>query len=181
MLSFPSPREAFETEASNVMNTEQPIVLACDFREVREVIEVRIVDGRSVSVCTSSLVELFGLITFGMRGIGQVATLPAARAEVRLTRVFGSGTIRQKCRQERNVGVTVRRKQGRRMKRENGESEMERYDMRTANTLSHACTRCLYATQVSENIRAWTPHKCQKMCVRHGVCARITIMSNLKK
>ena len=30
------------------------------------------------------------------------------------------------------------------MKQENGEGEMERYDMITANTLSHACTRCLY-------------------------------------
>ena len=30
------------------------------------------------------------------------------------------------------------------MKQENGEGETERYDMITANTLSHACTRCLY-------------------------------------
>ena len=31
----------------------------------------------------------------GVRGIGQVAKLLAARAEVRLTRAFGSGTVRQ--------------------------------------------------------------------------------------
>ena len=54
---------------------------------------------RRVSVRRSNLVELFGLITCGVRGIGQVANLPAARAEVRLTRAFGSGTVRQgRCR-----------------------------------------------------------------------------------
>ena len=31
----------------------------------------------------------------GVRGIGQIAKLPAARAVVRLTRAFGSGTVRQ--------------------------------------------------------------------------------------
>ena len=118
-----------------------------------------------VSVCRSNLVELLGLITCGVRGIGPVAKLPAARAEVRLTRTFGSGTVRQgRCRRQGREGgleVTVREQQGRRMKHENGEGEMERCDMRTANTLSHACTRCLHATQ----------GKCVRtMCVRHGVC-----------
>ena len=48
----------------------------------------------------------------------------------------------------------------RRTKHEHKQGEMERYDMRTANTLSHACTQCLYATQ----------RKCvRQMCVRHGV------------
>ena len=128
---------------------------------------VRIVDGRRVSVCRSSLVELFGLITCGVRGIGEVDKLPAARAEVRWTRVFGSGTLRQgRCRHPGREGcleVTVREQQGRRKKLEKGEGEIERYDMRTANTLSHACTRSLYATQ----------GKCvRKMCVRHGVCVQ---------
>ena len=93
-----------------------------------------------------------------MRGIGQVAKLSAGRAEVRLTRAFGSGTVRQgRCRKERGVEMTVREQQRRRMKHENGEGEMGRYDIRTANTLSHACV----ATQ----------GKCvRKMCVRHGVC-----------
>ena len=93
--------------------------------------------------------------------IGQVAKLLAARAEVRLTRALGSGTVRQgKCRRERGVEVTVREQQGRRMKHENGEGEMEKYDMRTANTLSHACS-CLYVTQGKS---------AKKMCVRHRVC-----------
>ena len=92
----------------------------------------------------------------GVRGIGQVAKLPAARADVRLTRAFGSGTVRQRaCRRQGREGglemtvkeVTVREQQRRRMKHENGEGQMKRYDMRTANTLWHACTRCLYATQ----------------------------------
>ena len=46
------------------------------------------------------------------------------------------------------------------MKHENGEGELERYDMRTANTLSHACS-CLYVTQGKS---------AEKRCVRHGVC-----------
>ena len=101
----------------------------------------------------------------GVRRIGQVAKLTAARAEVRLTRAFGSGTVGQgRCRRqgrESGLEVAVREQQGRRMKHENGEGEMKRCDMRTANTLSHACARCLYATQ----------RKCvRKMCVWHGVC-----------
>ena len=88
--------------------------------------------------------------TCGVRGIGQVATPLGAHAEMRLTRAFGSGKARQgsRGRQGRNGGLelTVREQQGRRVKHEN-EGEMERYDMRTANTLSHACTRCLCVTQ----------------------------------
>ena len=40
-----------------------------------------------------------------------------AREEVRLSRAFGSGTVRKgKCRRERGVEVAVREQQGRRMK-----------------------------------------------------------------
>ena len=56
--------------------------------------------------------------------------------------------------------MIVREQQAQRTKHENGEGEMERYDMRTANTLSHACS-CLYVTQRKS---------AKKMCVRHGVC-----------
>ena len=99
-----------------------------------------------------------------MRGIGQVATLLGAHAEVRLTRAFRSGKARQGSRgrqgREGGLELTAREQQGRRMKHENGEGEMERYGMRTANTLSHACTRCLFVTQ----------RNCvRKMCVRYGV------------
>ena len=101
----------------------------------------------------------------GVHGIGQVAKLPAARAEVRLIRAFGSGEVRQRlCRQECGLEVTVREQRRRRMKHENGESEMERYDMRTANTLSHACERGLHATQ---------GNCVRKICVRHGVCVHL--------
>ena len=52
----------------------------------------------------------------GARGIGQVAKLFAARAEVCLTRAFGSGTVRQgsQGRRSREGGleVTVREQQG---------------------------------------------------------------------
>ena len=110
--------------------------------------------------------KLFGLMTCGMRGIGQVAKLLAARAEVRLTRAFGSGEVRQgnRGRQSREGGleVTVKEQQGRRMKHEKGEGEMERYDMRTANNLSHACTRRVRHAKnlCQKNVRAtrsvWT-------------------------
>ena len=94
-------------------------------------------------------------------GLGQVAKLLGARAEVRLTRAFGSGTVRRRrCRREGGLEMTVREQQGRRMTHENGKGEMERHDMRTASTSSHACTRYLYVTQ----------RNCvRKMCVRHGV------------
>ena len=61
-----------------------------------------------VSVCRSNLVELFGLITCGVRGVGQVAKL--ARAEVHLIRAFGSGKARQgsRGRQSREGGLEVR-------------------------------------------------------------------------
>ena len=84
----------------------------------------------------------------GVRGIGQVARLLGARAEVPLTRAFESTTVRRRrCRREGGLEMTVREQQGRWMKNENGEGGMERNDMLTANTLSHACTRCLYVTQ----------------------------------
>ena len=63
---------------------------------------VRIVDRRRVTVHRSNLGELFGLTTFGVRGIGQVAKLLGARAEVRLTRAFGSGEVRQGSRRRRS-------------------------------------------------------------------------------
>ena len=132
-------------------------VLACGFQEVRDAIVVQIFNGRRVTVYRSGLVELFGLITCQVRGIGQVARLPGARAEVRLTRALWSGKPRRRwCRRERGVEETVREQQRRRMKHENGKGEMDRYDMRTANTLSHACS-CLYVTQgkkCKENVHA---------------------------
>ena len=54
--------------------------------------------------------------------------LPTARAEVRLTRAFGSRAVRQgRCRRQGREGgfeVTVKEQQRRRMKHENGEGEM---------------------------------------------------------
>ena len=77
-----------------------------------------------MGVCRSNLVELSGIITCGRRGIGQVAKFLATRAEVRLTRAFGFGTVRQiRCRREGREGgleVTVRKQQERRMRHENG-------------------------------------------------------------
>ena len=91
----------------------------------------------SVGFCSGFLVVPHSYFNFfrvcqtcGVRGIGHVAKLLAANAEVCLTR----------------AEVTGREQQRKRMKHENGEGEMGRYDMRTANTLSHACS-CLYVMQ----------------------------------
>ena len=121
-------------------NTEQSSVLVCGFREVRDAIVVRIVEWRRVRVYRSDLVELCGLITCVRTALGQVAKLLGARAEVRLTRAFGSGKARQgsRGRQSRESGleVTVREQQGRRVTHENGEGEMEMCDMRMQQTFS---------------------------------------------
>ena len=58
---------------------------------------VRIVDRRRVTVHRSDR-----LITCGVRGIGQVGRLLGARAEVCLTRGFGSETVRQGSRGRRS-------------------------------------------------------------------------------
>ena len=90
-------------------------------------------------------------------GSARKPNFPAARAEVRLTRAFGSGTVRQgRCRRERGVEVTVREQQGRWMIHENGEGEME---------MKHAHCKhlepCVYAMSVrharkmcQKNVRA---------------------------
>ena len=58
-----------------------------------------------------------------------------ASAEVRLTRAFGSGKVRRRrCGRERGVEVTVWEQQGRRMKHEGREGEMEMCHIYTANT-----------------------------------------------
>ena len=65
--------------------------------------------------------------------------------------------------------MTVREQQGRRMKHENGEGEMERYDMRTANTLRACDVRTPRKENVSEKCA------CDTECVythrrTHGSC-----------
>ena len=75
---------------------------------------VRIVGGRRVTVYKSDLVV--GLITCGVRRIGQVAKLFGARAEVRLAGAFGWETDRQGSRRSQGrkggLEVTVREQQG---------------------------------------------------------------------
>ena len=97
------------------MGTPNSPVLVCGFREVRDAIVVWTVDGRRVAVHRSGLVEL-GLITCGVRGIGQAAKLLGARADERLTRAFGLGKARRRrCGRERRecgLEVTVQEQQG---------------------------------------------------------------------
>ena len=56
----------------------------CVFREVRDFIEVWIVNEHRVTVHRSDLVELLGLKTCVGSGLGQIAKLLAARAEMRM-------------------------------------------------------------------------------------------------
>ena len=122
---------------------------------------VRIVDGRRVTVHRSGLVGLLGLITCRVRGIGHIAKNFGARAEVRLTRSFGSGRARRRrCGRERGVEVTVREQHRRRMKHESGEGETEICDMRMQQTFSQTLEPCVYAMSVRH---------VKKMCVRQSV------------
>ena len=70
-------------------------------------------------------------------GLGQVAKLLVARAEVRLTRAFWVGKGRQDradgCVGEVGLDVTVQEQQTE-VKHQNGEGEMERDYMRTQQT-----------------------------------------------
>ena len=59
-------------------NTEQSSVPVCVFREVRDFIEVWIVNEHRVIVHRSDLAGVLGLITCGVRGIGQIAKLLGA-------------------------------------------------------------------------------------------------------
>ena len=94
----------------------------------------------------------------GVRWIGQVAKLLDARADVRLTRAFGSGRARRgRCGRERGVEVTVREQQRRRMKHENGEGETEIRDMHMQQTFLQTLEPCVYAMSVRH---------AKKMCVR---------------
>ena len=134
-----SPWETFETEVSNTVGTPNSPVFS---RVVFKKSEMLSWSGSLMGVVSPSTEVVLS------SGIGQVAKLLGTGAEVRLTRACGSGEARRRrCGREPGVEVTVWEQQGWRMKHENRESEMRICDMHTANTLSHACTRYLYATQ----------------------------------
>ena len=77
-----------------------------------------------------------------------------------------------RCRREGWEGgleVTVRKRLRRWVKHENGEGEMERDDIRIEDTLSHACTRFLYAIEkVSKKCACNT--ECLHTPVTHRSC-----------
>ena len=72
-------------------NTEQSSVLVCLFRDVRDFIEVWIVNEHRVNVHKGDLVELLGLKTCVEGRLGQIAKLLAARAEMRMPCAFKYG------------------------------------------------------------------------------------------
>ena len=127
--------ETCETEASHTVETLNSPVFS---RVIFEKSEMLSYFGSWIGVVSPSPEVIFS----NSLGSYPVECVGSARC------AFGSGTVRQgRCRRERGVDLTARKQQRRWMKHEKGEGEMERYDMRTANTLSHACARCLYATQ----------------------------------
>ena len=137
------------------------------FFEVRDAIVVRVVDGRRVTVHRSGLVELLGLISCERTGLSHIARFNGIRAEVLLTRAFGSGGARQ----EMWTGTWSRSDRQGTARKTDENMRMERVrwrDMTCAlqTPLSHASARGLYATQ----------GKCvRKMCVRHGVCVHLSV------
>ena len=70
-------------------NNGQSGVLACGLREVRYAVEVWIVN--------SDLLELFGLMICVETGLGQLAQLPGARAEVRLSCALRTSKLGKDC------------------------------------------------------------------------------------
>ena len=89
-------------------------------------------------------------------GLGKIAKLFGARAGVRLSCAFRIGKIRQESRgrqsREGGLEVTIREQQGRRVKHENGESEMEINDMRMQQTFLRTLEPCLYV-HTHENVQ----------------------------
>ena len=92
LLSFwnkKSPREIWETEVSHTVRTPNHPVLSCVVLwEVRDTVEVWIVDGRRVIICTEHIVGLFGLITCKVRRLGQVGQTPRHRCRSALAPRF---------------------------------------------------------------------------------------------
>ena len=107
--------ETGETEVSNTVGTpNSPVFEKSEMLSWSEIV-VGVVSPSTEVVLSGCC----GLITCGVRGIGEVAKLPGARAEVRLTRACGSGKARRRRRgRERGVDVTVREQQGWRVKHE---------------------------------------------------------------
>ena len=151
-------------------NNEQYSVLACGFREVRDAIVVRIVDGRRVIVHWTDLVELFGIITCGETRLGQVAKLHGARAEVRLTRAFGSGRPRQNG-ADRNVGKVVSKWPCRNSKDGGWDLRQRRWDgekrhEHATNLFKHLSHACVHT---HEDVRA-TSECVYTLRRAHGSC-----------
>ena len=143
--------------------------LACDFWEVRDAIVVRIVDGRRVTVHRSDLVELFVLITCGVCGIGQVAKLLAARAEVRLDPRFRVGwSSARKSRTSKSGSWSRSDRQGTARKADET-WEWRGWDGEIWHAHCKHLEPCVYAMNVRH-----AKKRCQrKMCVRHGVCVQV--------
>ena len=133
--------------------------LACDFREVGDTV-VWTVDGRRVIVHGSFLIELLELITCVENGLGQVAKLLVAGAEVRLTRAFGSGKFGKIVRTGASVRLVSKcqvKEQQRTKKRIMRVETCALQQTPLFMTLSHACV-----CDTHENVR---------MCAMNALCA----------
>ena len=129
--------------------------LACDFREVGDTV-VWTVDG---IVHGSFLIELLELITCVENGLGQVAKLLVAGAEVRLTRAFGSGKFGKIVR----TGASVRLVSKCQVKEQQDKkkTDHESGDMRMQQT-PFSWPWAMRVCDTHENVR---------MCAMNALCA----------
>ena len=116
------------------------------FREVRDFIEVWIVNEHRVIVHRSDLVELVGLMTCVEGGLGQIAKLLVLVRRCACPALSGQVSTQRTCGQKGNVKVGVQEQQ-RRVKHEKGEGEIERCDT-CAKNLFGTLEPCVYVTRM---------------------------------
>ena len=155
--------ETCEIEFSNIVRTPNSPLLSCVFfREVRDFIEVWIVNEHRVTVHRSDLIELLGLTTCVEGGLVQIAKLHGTRAEMRMPCAFRTGQYRKNLWTSKSGTVSKwpSRKQQRWVRHETGEWARWRDVTHVQRTflapLSHACV--------------WHARKCANVIV-HALCA----------
>ena len=167
-----SPRETCKTEISPhiVVILVNPVLSCVTLEEIRDVIEVWIVDERRVTVYRSGLVELFGLITCVEDGFRHVARFNGTRAEMRMSFAFRTGTLGKDCADGKGEGDSSygNSKDGwdMRQRRRDGDKR-HTHTTNLFRHLSHACMCTRMKMCSCDCARAM----CRKMCVQQvSVC-----------
>ena len=125
------------------MRTPNSPMFSCVFfREVRDFIEVWIVNEHRVTVHRSDLVELLGLITCVEGGLGQIAKLLVLVRRCACPALLRQVSMARTCGQKGDVKVGVQEQQER-VKHDKRKGEIENKDTHATNTffmnLRHAC------------------------------------------